>query len=308
MRNLHHVFWTQAEAEADAELIADDSYDEVQMSPPSNSSSGGGGGGEGGETSSTSVREKIKVFSGGSAAGSSIASAEKTPGRSPFSRVLSRGWSQAGENDVNTRGEPSSAKAKDALATFGRSTSGGSRPDNSWMKDGVRGPDTAGGSSADGKAAAAAAAVADATVVPLSVPSDPEELAMKRKAFVKQYSQSGTNDLNGDSDYSLHDNAAAIAIASAVGKPGAVTIGRGHEEPAREEQQFADGGNTETPKRGRSQLPVELDGDGDDERTRARRRPSPAPSYTVTKEVHVHTVEHPAVLTMSDSGSPRLEI
>eukprot|EP00752_Nemacystus_decipiens_P001268 g1265.t1 len=308
-----------AEAEADAELLGDDSYGEaeVHMSPSSEPASGGGRGGRGGggvdgETSCSSVREKIKVFSGGNSLGSSGSiNAEKTPGRSPFSGAPSRGWSRADENEIKARAEQSSSNAKEALASFGRSISGGGRPDNSWVKEGVRGPDTAGGSSHDAKAAATT------SLEPVARVGDAELLAMKRKAFVKQYSQSGASDVNdvSDSEYSLHDNAAAVAIAAIVGKQGTTAMsngndrGQAYEEPEREE--YSDGMAPGTPKRGRSTIPVDLDGSGDDyddERTRVRTRRSPEPSYTVTKEVHIHTVQDPSILTMSDSGSPRVDL
>eukprot|EP00903_Cladosiphon_okamuranus_P007255 g7038.t1 len=284
----------EAEAEADAELIGGDSYDkaEVEVSPPSKSSlSGGDVIGE----AETSVREKIKVFS-------SIGSAERTPGRSPFGAPRARGWSQADDKEVRARAEQSSSKGKKALASFARSSSGGGRPDNSWVKENVRGPDTAGGSSHYGKA--------DAVPEPVALHSDPEELAVKRKAFVKQYSQSATSDANDDSDYSLHDNAAAVAIAAIIGKKqAAVSNGQGHEDTAGvgHTPQVGDAKIPGTPKRGRS-TNRDLDGTDCDERMRVRMRPSPGPSHTVTKEVHVHTVAGSSLLNISDSGSPRAEV
>ncbi len=324
----------QAEAEADQELIGDDSYDEVEMSPPSKSSTVG-------EVETSSVREKIKVFSrsGGSTRGSSSGSVDKMgrdangmlPGRSPYSRALSRGWSQAEEQEVKARAEQSSTRAREALATFGRSTSNGSRPDNSWVvkeDGGVRGPDTAGGSSSEGG--------------PLQLPYDPEQLAMKRKAFVKQYSQGGASDFE-DSDYSLHDNAAAVAVAAAFGKVvSSRTAGNGNgngyaghtggdsalhsadtsfgdapgiwseqeemqqqqQQQRQKDEQRAGGDVKGTPKRGRPS-PVKLNGNSNSEgegheraAAKAKARHSPAPPYDASKE---------AIIQMSDSGSPKAE-
>ncbi|CAN0069663.1 unnamed protein product, partial [Hapterophycus canaliculatus] len=117
----------EAEAEADAELIDDDldSFEEVEMSPPSKSSSGV-------EVEGSMVREKIKVFSGGSTLGSSITSFDKESrdeGRaavkSPFGRRQSDSWTQAVESEVTGKAEQTSSGPKEALASMVNSNGGG---------------------------------------------------------------------------------------------------------------------------------------------------------------------------------------
>ncbi|CAM9098520.1 unnamed protein product [Scytosiphon promiscuus] len=231
----------EAEAEADAELVDDDldSFEEVEMSPPSKSSSG--------EVEGSLVREKIKVFGGGSTLGSSITSFDRNSskddtraaGKSPFSRHMSGSWSQAGDVDVTAKSVRPSADPKESLASGASSNGGGGggeagsssssvKPKNSWSRNGVRGPDTAGGSAtANGFAGKGDVGdhrngngftAANGSAPAPALPSDPTELAMRRRAFVKQYS--GASDLAEDSDYSLHDNAAASAIAAVIGRPG----------------------------------------------------------------------------------------
>lgn len=185
------------------------------MSPPSKASSG--------EVGGSLVREKMKVFSGGSTLGSSLASFEKssTAGKSPFSRGRSGPWAQAGEKEDPTKAEQSSADPKEALASMvtsngdGGGSSSSGRPNNSWVRNGGGGgADTAGGSiNGTGH-------TENGGTVSAPTPArhkDPKDLAMRRRAFVKQYS--GASDLAEDSDYSLHDHAAAAAIAAAVGRP-----------------------------------------------------------------------------------------
>lgn len=223
-----------------------DSCTEVNISPPSKVSPSG-------DIENASVREKIKVFSGGS--GGSIDSGDKvsptsvgtglgtgSSRRSPFNRNLSRGWSQADDREVKTRAEQPSASAKEAFAHFGRSPHGvgsGSRPDKSWVKSGVKGPDTAGGSSSAGGSAASiqngattsAAAAAAAATAAVATPTPTQLSSEQRKAFVKQYSQSGASDYEGESDYSVHDNAAAAAVAATFSGPDTPANGRKRPSP-----------------------------------------------------------------------------
>lgn len=207
-----------------------ESFEEVEMSLPSKSCAGG--------VEGSLVREKIKVFSGGSTLGSSITSFDRgsrddvrAAGKSPFSRHMAGTWSQAGENDVASKSMRPSADPKEALALMVSSNGGdgnsssSSRPKNSWVKNGVGGPDTAGGSTTSNGHAGSGDGrhgdhrngftPANGSTPAFSLPSDPKELALRRRAFVKQYS--GATE---DSDYSLHENAATAAIAAAVGRSG----------------------------------------------------------------------------------------
>lgn len=239
----------QAEEEADmGGRERDESCTEVEMSPSSKISPAG-------QMSSSSVREKIRVFSSMDSADKVSPASAGTPGTAGTGTgayrnlSVSRGWSQADEREVKNRAEQSSASAKEALAHFGRSprsgggggggfgSGSGSRPDKSWVKSGVKGPDTAGGSSSAGgsassslqnggpttSAAVAAAAAAAAVAKPAPMPLSNEQ----RRAFVKQYSQS---DYEGESDYSIHDNAAAAAIAATFGGPD--TTANGNRRPS----------------------------------------------------------------------------
>ncbi|CAB1096585.1 unnamed protein product [Ectocarpus sp. CCAP 1310/34] len=208
-----------AQAALEAEAEADEDQ-EVVMSPRSTSSAGG-------EVEGSSVREKIKVFSGRSESTGSVdkmgrGSPALPRGRSPYARGLARGWSQADEEEVKARAEQSSANAKEALALMGHSNSSTGKPDNSWVKNEVRGPDTAGGSTNEGgRAVGGDRNLSPAITAPVpAVPSDLEQLAIKRRAFVKQYSQSGTSDYAEDSDYSVFDNTAAAA----AGKSGTLVM------------------------------------------------------------------------------------
>lgn len=221
----------------------DESCTEVEMSSPPKISPAG-------RVASSSVREKIRVFSSMDSADKVSPASAGTAGtagtgtgasgRSPYHRSLSvsRGWSQADDREVKNRAEQSSASAKEALAHFGRSPpngGSGSRPDKSWVKSGVKGPDTAGGSSSAGgsasslqngpttSAAVATAAAAAAVAKPAPMPLSREQ----RRAFVKQYSQS---DYEGESDYSVHDNAAAAAVAATFSGPD--TTANGHRRPS----------------------------------------------------------------------------
>lgn len=298
--------WNQAEAEADAELIAKDSDDdqEVVMSPRSTSSAGG-------EVEGSAVREKIKVFSGRSeSAGSAGKMGRGSPalprGRSPYARGLSRGWSQADELEVKARAEQSSANAKEALALMGRSNSSVAKPDNSWVKNEVRGPDTAGGSTNEGgRAVGGDRNLSPAITAPVpAVPSDPEQLAIKRRAFVKQYSQSGTSDYADDSDYSVFDSTTAAAAGKSAtphGRDKAATMASGHRE---QDGKVPEAEVKGTPKRGR---PAEDRGKSSERgRVAVKRRSSPG--HKAAKEAYAPAGTLAMMANASESGSPRADL
>lgn len=206
---------------------------------------------------------------------------QPSPSETSTVREKIKSFSRTEETEVKVQegAEPSSPKAK-------------GKPDTSWLKSGVRGPDTAGGSTpidaADGTPSA-------------PLPSDPEELAMKKRAFAKHYSKSGSaGDVDEDSVYSPSEiSAAAAATATAVfgGQP-AVADSNGHEQPAPEEehteQDFTTGGKKQgTPKRVRSPHDVHIGGVSEGW-TKARRGTSPVPSdlpVVVGQEVHIDVGE-----------------
>ncbi|CAM9730451.1 unnamed protein product [Ectocarpus sp. 12 AP-2014] len=296
----------EAEAEADAEMIANDSDQdqEVVMSPRSTSSAGG-------EVEGSSVREKIKVFSGRSeSTGSADKMGRGSPalprGRSPYAQGLARGWSQADEEEVKARAEQSSANAKEALALMGRSNSSIGKPDNSWVKNEVRGPDTAGGSTDEGgRAVGGDRNLSPAITAPVpAVPSDPEQLAMKRRAFVKQYSQSGTSDYAEDSDYSVFDNATAVTAGKSGtphGRDKAAAMASGQRE---QDGKVAEAEMKGTPKRGR---PAE-DRGRNSERGRAAVKRRSSPGHKTTMEAHAPAGTSAMMANASESGSPRADL
>lgn len=287
-------------------MIANDSDEdqEVVMSPRSTSSAGG-------EVEGSSVREKIKVFSGRSeSAGSADKTGRGSPalprGRSPYARGLARGWSQADEEEVKARAEQSSANAKEALALMGRSNSSIGKPDNSWVKNEVRGPDTAGGSTNEGgRAVGGDRNLSPAITAPVpAVPSDPEQLAIKRRAFVKQYSQSGRSDYAEDSDYSVFDNTTAAATGKSGtphGRDKAATMASGRRE---QDGKVAEAEMKGTPKRGR---PAE-DRGRSSERERAAVKRRSSPGHKTTKEVHAPAGTSAMMANASESGSPRADL
>ncbi|CAM9219495.1 unnamed protein product [Ectocarpus fasciculatus] len=293
----------EAEAEADAEMNPNDSDEdqEVVMSPRSTSSAGG-------EVESSAVREKIKVFSGRSeSTGSADKMGRGSPslprGRSPFARGLPRGWSQADEQEVKLRAEQSSANAKEALALMGRSNSSVGKPDNSWVKNEVRGPDTAGGSTKEGGLAVGGDRNPSPVItVPVpAVPSNPEQLAIKRRAFVKQYSQSGTSDYAEDSDYSVPGTTAAATGRSGTphGRDKAAGMVSGHRE---QDGKVAEAEVKGTPKRGR---PAEDRGKSSERgRAAVKRRSSPG-HHKASKEAYAPAGTSAMMANASESGSPR---